>query len=583
LKKYLNEILYLLGDDRRKLPVLILMFLGISLIDLIGLSLVAPYISLVLDQQASSGILERIVMIFGLSSEHSSLIMTLGLVLMGVFFLKAILALLINYKIIKFSQEQQVRLRSVLMQAYQSMPYEMYLQRNSSEYIYSIQGLVSLYSGGVLLPFLRTLSDGIVAIVILSLLAFENHFALALLVGLFGILIIVYDSSFRSKIKIFGESANTANTAMVQGIREGIEGLKEIRILKRESHFYRKVRDEAKKSSRFNSSSQAISTAPRYLLELLMVSFIVILVTVSIMSGQDMQLIVPTIGLFGIAGIRLLPSANILSSSLIQMRFGRDAVSRLYNDIKNLSKTEYKLDKSVNNSNKFQTLSLDKVSFCYPEANHNALNEITMTIKAGESIGIIGASAAGKSTLVDVMLGLLKAKKGDILYNGQAISKNISEFYSRTAYLPQQVFLIDNTLRCNIALGVNSEEINDERVNESIQQAFLGQLVEQLPQGAETIIGEGGARLSGGQRQRVALARAFYHGRDILIMDEATSALDNETEREIVKEIKKYHGVKTIIVIAHRLSTVQNCDVIYRLDKGRIVEFGTPEQVINKM
>ena len=194
---------------------------------------------------------------------------------------------------------------------------------------------------------------------------------------------------------------------------------------------------------------------------------------------------------------------------------------------------------------------------------------------------MIGPSGSGKTTMVDVVLGLLEPQKGKIYYNGKDLIESLDEWRAQVAYLPQQVFIIDNSLRNNIALGMEAEEIDDVQLHEAIRQARLTELAEQLPDGVETILGERGIRLSGGQRQRVALARAFYHGRSVLVMDEATSALDNETEQEIVEEIRHFKGKKTMIVIAHRLTTVQHCDRIYRLENGEITETGSPDQVLN--
>ena len=211
-----------------------------------------------------------------------------------------------------------------------------------------------------------------------------------------------------------------------------------------------------------------------------------------------------------------------------------------------------------------------------------ALQDITLQIRSGESVGLVGPSGAGKTTLVDVLLGLLEPQAGSITFNGLSLQEGLLEWHSQAAYLPQQVFLIDNTLKRNVALGMQDDMIDETRIHQAINQAMLSELLEQLPYGIETILGERGIRLSGGQRQRVALARAFYHRRSVLVMDEATSALDDSTEKEIVEEIKRLKGQKTMIVIAHRLSTVQHCDRIYRLEQGKIVEEGSPQQVLKR-
>lgn len=583
MKKYLQEIFYLLGKDRHKLPGLILLFLGSSFLEMAGLGLIGPYIALIFDPQASDGLLGQIVETLGLPQEQKPLLIFMGLGLFILFFLKSMSVIWINYKIISFSKEQQIRLRSFLMQAYQSLPYTEYLRRNSSEYIHTIQTLVGQFSTGIILPGLQTLSDGIVALALISMLAWSSSTALAIMIVLFGSLIFFYDRVFRSKIRNYGEKSNVAEMAMIQAVNEGIEGLKEVRILGREKYFFDKVREETKQYTKFSSRVQFISIIPRYLLELMLISIFVFLVIVVLLMGQNMTALLPTIGMFGVAAIRLIPSANVLARSLIQLRFGRDAVSRLYNDSKNLEKIEIKHSKKgtyPNEDQSFNSLTLNKVKFRYPNTKLNALEGISITIQNGEAIGIIGPSGAGKTTLVDVLLGLLEPSEGEIRYNDVLLSESIDDWHTQCAYLPQQIFLIDSTLRNNVALGVENAEIDDASLEVALRKSFLHEYVNQLPGGVETVLGERGVKSSGGQRQRIALARAFYHGRNVLVMDEATSAIDYETEREIIEEIKKLYGKKTIIVIAHRLNTVQHCDRIYRLKEGRIIEAGTPKTML---
>jgi len=582
--EYLKEVLYLIGGEQRsKLPGLILLFLGLSILDLAGIGLIGPYVSLVIDSSALDGTLGEVVQAIGLPREKEPVLIFLGWSLIGIFLVKSVAAIWINRTIILFGQKQQARLRSVLMGAYQSLPYTEYLRRNSAEYIYSIETLVGRVQAITLL-FLRILSDSIIALVLISMLAFQNGLALVLLVGLLGSVVIIYDRLFRHKMRKYGQKSNLAATTMVQGIHEGIEGLKEIRILGRERYFHQLIYNATKKLAYFQTQEQVIQTTPRFLMELLMIIFIVTLVVGTLLLGQNIEILIPTLAMFGIAALRLLPIANMLSGSFARVRFERDAVSRLYGELSKFEQTTFNDSKPVSilTQNPFYNLILDKVSFRYPDATQDALKEITLEIRTGESIGLIGASGSGKTTLVDLLLGLIEPYKGEITYNGKQMSELLNEWRSHVAYLPQQVFLVDSTLRQNVALGCDKGEIDDLKVQESLRRARLLDLVNQLPKGIHTTLGERGVRLSGGQRQRVALARAFYHERSVLVMDESTSALDKETENEIVAEIQQFKGEKTMIVIAHRLSTVESCDRIYRFDQGRIVEQGSPEEIFNR-
>lgn len=582
--KYLSEILYLIGDKQRyKLPMLVILFIGLALLDLAGIGLIGPYVSLVIDPNSLNGTLGDLVEIIGLPKDREALLTWVGFFLVWVFFLKAVSSIWINWLIIRFSQRQQVQLRAFLMCAYQALPYVEYLRRNSAEYVYGILELAGR-AQSITLLFLRTIGDVIVALVIISLLAFQNAPALVLLIGLLGITVFGYDKLFRYKVKEYGIKTNDASTSMAKAVNEGIEGLKEIRILGREQYFHKLVHSSTKDLAYFQTQEQVILAAPRFLLELLMITFIVLLVVGTIFMELSLNSLIPTLAMFGVAALRLLPITNMFSNGLTRFRFERDTISKLYSELvrfEQLATNNFEEENPLSIKNSFQNLKLDRVSFSYPQVNQKSLKDISLEIRAGESIALIGPSGSGKTTLVDLLLGLLEPQQGEVRYNGKSIDTSLDEWRSNVAYLPQQVFLIDNTVRCNVALGCNDTEIDDLKICESLKKAKLSEFVDKLPQGIYTEIGERGVRISGGQRQRIALARAFYHERNVLVLDEATSALDYEIEQEIVDEIKQLKGEKTMIVIAHRLSTVRHCDRIYKLNQGKIIECGTPNEIIN--
>jgi ATP-binding cassette, subfamily B, bacterial PglK len=581
---FFKKILYLLGEDKKKLPLLIFLFICVSILDLAGLGLIGPYVAMIMDPNLMGGLIEKISLTFGLPNNRNYLLITIGILLSFIFLLKAISAIYINYRIISFSQNQQVRLRSHLIQVYQSLPYTEYISRNSSEYLFSIQSLVAQFTNQVVLTSLRTASDIIVATVIISFLAINNLQVLVLLVFLISSLIVVYDRLFRKHLKSYGKISNSSATSMIQGVQEAVDGFKEIRVLGNEGFFHRKVKEGAKSFAKYRTKAQVISSAPRFLLEFLMVSFIVLLIAIMIFTGKDMKLFFPTLAIFGVAALRLLPAANVFSASLTQLRFGQDSVFRLYDDLKKLDEYSYSSDsKNITTTyNSFKKLELFNVSFKYSGSSISALSNISLSIDSGQCIGLMGSSGSGKTTLIDLLLGLLDSYEGQILYNGKPLNESLHKWRSQIAYLPQEVFIIDNSLRCNIALGIDEDKIDEARLSRAVHQAKIDELVDNLPNGLDTILGEGGIRLSGGQRQRVALARAFYYKRAILIMDEATSALDNETEHEIVEEIRQLKGEMTIIVIAHRLSTLQYCDSIHEIRDGQIINSGSFNEMCQK-
>jgi ABC-type bacteriocin/lantibiotic exporter with double-glycine peptidase domain len=584
--KYLREILDLLGDKRRKLPWLLILFLSSSVLDILGLGLIGPYVSLLSDPNSGGGFIQSIASVFGFFGEETDLLLIGGLFLVGIFIAKASLVILINFSIIKFSQNQMVQLRSTLMHRYQNLDYSEYLCRNSSEYINSLGNLIGRFGSGVVLSSLKTLSEITVAVILLIFLAVQNLPAMLLLIFMAGCLLFVYDQLFRPRISVYGERATSASRSIIQEVQEGIYGLKEIRVLGKTKYFRSKVLKSSKEYAENYSRSQILIFSPRYILESLVVCFVVLLVLGTRFTGQGADEIIPTLAVFGLASLRLMPCAQGISSSLLQLQYNRKAVSILHSDFVSTnnpySNTSAELFKK-NELVPFKELFLDSISFSYPNAKSMALDSISLTIKEGESIGIIGSSGSGKTTLVDLLLGFLISQKGTVFFNGVPLSDCLREWSRNVAYLPQEVFLVDDTLKRNIALGVSDSEISEKRIEQSIHKARLQNLVSNMPQGIETIIGERGARLSGGQRQRIALARAFYHERSILVMDESTSALDLETEKEIIREIERLKGSMTIIVIAHRESTLKYCDRIYEMSKGHIIgEFKCDEIMKSK-
>jgi ATP-binding cassette, subfamily B, bacterial PglK len=581
LFQYLKNIFTLLGENRRRLPYLFILFLALSFLDLAGIGLIGPYVTLVIQENAMNGSIGEIVKILGLPNERNMLLILLGAILFAIFLLKAIIGVFINYTIIRFCQNLMAELRVFLLSSYQQLPYINFIHRNSSEYVYNIQHLTDVFSGGVVMSVLRMLSEGLVVIVILIFLAWTNLYAFLLLTVLVGSVMFCYDKFFRIKLQLYGNKSNNAATKMLEGVNESIDGFKETRILGKENYFLKKVKQEANEYAKQTINAAAISTVPRYMLEVMMIGFVVLMVIGGLLYGNSLNTLLPTLAVFAVAAIRLLPSSNLLSTSFAQLRFNRDAVLRLYQDVEEMSQSQSKkIISSEKSKNHFQSIKLENVSYLYPGLNIKSLNNISLEITAGESIGIIGPSGSGKTTLVDILLGLIEPQEGKCFYNQSLLSSSLEKWRSQIAYLPQQIFLIDASLKNNVALGVKEEEIDQARIDKSIRQARLQELVEQMPHGVNSVLGERGVRLSGGQRQRVAIARAFYHRRKVLVMDESTSSLDNETEREIVNEISQLKGKITLIVIAHRLSTLGHCDRIYRIEKGVITDSGAPEKFL---
>ena len=580
---FLLKIFFLLGDDKKKLPKMGFLFILLSVFDLAGLGLIAPFISLILSSDNSTFYLFLdFFNQMGMNLNKYDLIKMTGFSIIFIFLIKVLFGILINIMILKFSWSQQTKIRFRLIKRFQSMNYSEYLNRNSSDYIQIIHSMVGQYIMNAVIPFLKIISESIVVVSVFILLAYNNFNALLLLVSIVSIIMLLYYFIFRDKLIKHGEDINVGSTSMLKAISEGMEGFKEIRILSKETIFSNLVLDGATKNAEGQVKSQSIIAAPRYILEFLIIVFIVGLVLINLSLNSSITELAPTLGLFGVAAVRLLPSINVLFSSFNSIKSGTYAVSKVYNDLTNESveKKKEKFSSSKNIKNKFEKIELKNISFSYLNSNDLVLKNISLSITNGESIGIMGSSGSGKTTLIDIILGLLKIDSGEILLNNRNLYNHLSEWKSQVAYLPQKVFVIDDSLKQNISLLKKDEKINLKKLNESIKKARLNDLIDQLENGIETKVGERGSRISGGQSQRVSLARAFYHERNVLILDEATSSLDYETELKIVDEIKFLKGKTTLIVIAHRLSTLKHCDKIYKIENGLIVGSGSYNEMI---
>ena len=393
-------------------------------------------------------------------------------------------------------------------------------------------------------------------------------------------LLFSYDRVFRRLLHRRGIEANSTGIAVINALRESITGFKEIRVLGREDYFYAEMKKNADRYAESYTVVQTVGVVPRYTFESAAVIFIVAIVGVAVLRQKDMVDYLPTLGVFALAVIRVIPPISQVASTISNMHFNMDALQRMKADIPNrlpLPATVASLDSQE--SNNFVSLELKNASFRHRNATSNSLDNVSLKVAKGEAIGIVGQSGSGKTTTMDLMLGLLQPCSGEVLMNDQPLAQ--ADFWNKTAaYIPQESLLTSKSLAENVALGVSKDLIDLDRVIDSLGKASLSQLVTSLPSGLETELGDSGLRLSGGQRQRVLLARALYHKREIIFLDEATSALDEQIERDIIDELAKAKGDLTFVLIAHRLNTLRFCDRIYKLEDGAVVKAGPAMTII---
>ena len=568
---YLHQIFFLSGDNVFKLVYALGFFIVLALLEIFGIGLIAPYITLVIGSELeieqhklASWTLTKI-------KDRIDLDIFLGIGLVVVFTLKTGVGYFANKQIINFVQERRLGIIYELITQYQKIDYESYKQRNSSEYVHRIQNLSYEYTDKVLAPILRTMSDSFVALAIIAFLAWYDLYTLCFLIMLLIFIIGTYDFLTKHSAKRNGILANESATNMLRYVNESMLGLKQIRIYNLHDFFIARIYDAADEFKRAAVKVQLFSVLPKFLLELCIITFVVIIVIYYKFIEQSSADTIATLGVFGVAAVRLLPIANSISASFVSVRYARNSVKLLHEELHN----KIPLNAGSHKQNEFfhfSNLSADGLEFSY--GSKVIIKNLSFVINRGEKIGIIGPSGAGKSTLIDVIIGLNETSAGAIYVNGRNIKleNTLADPHSVIAYIPQESFLIDSSLAENIALGRKTDEIDLKRLDSAIDDSSLREWVNSLPNGIMSIIGERGMMISGGQGQRVALARAFYHKKQILILDEATSALDANTEKEIIDRLLDQNPDLTILMISHRLSSLERCDRIIKLSDGKISE-----------
>ena len=590
--KFLSKFLYLLKGKHKILLGMVFLFLFVSFVEVLGIGMIGPFISIATNP-------DSINQIYGLkwiytqshSNSMNQFLALIGIVVICIFYLKSFLSFHAQKTIFMFGFTQQGEIATRLMRAYLAAPYTFHLSRNSANLIRSICDESYVFSNGVMMPLLTSIANGMVVVSLVFLLAQTSGMATAIIGGIFLIAFGIFQS-FKDKIARWGAEGNQAMIEMTRIINHGMGGIREIRVIGCEAYFENQLRAQTDKYAMGATLGLSFTNLPRYTIEAFLITFLIIFTFLFSTTNQEgNQNLSSVLGIFALASIRLLPATSNIASSINGIRYNIFALDKIYSDLKEIEsvksfdpvRVENSLSQSLKNNRRisFQDrVVLEGISYIYPNAEKSSIEQISLTLEKGQSIGLIGRSGAGKTTLVDVILGLLTPQSGDIEVDGVSIYRDLRSWQNTIGYVPQSIFLIDDTLERNIAFGVPDDSIDSERMIAAIAAAQLSEVVEQLPEGLKTMVGERGILLSGGQRQRVGIARALYHEREILVFDEATAALDNETEGLVTEAIKSLAGVKTMIIIAHRLSTIEHCDRIYMLDRGRVVKSGSYEEVI---
>lgn len=557
-----------------------------AVFEALGLSLILSFISILQSPEKIKDIPFFVVFIkSGGVYENNNFLVIASLTVVGIYLLKNIYLTYLSYIQNMFLNNKQYIFSNRLFRAYISGSYLFHLQNNSSTLIRNITGEVGNLFGSVLTPCILFLTEVIVLLSISILLLIVDPISSSISAFCIGFLTIFFYRKVHLKLSLLGLQRQQYAGKMIQAINQGLGGVKESKVLGRESFFVEQYNRSSLGFTRTSQFSQVINQLPRFFIESIAVTSLMLIVISVLLQGRNLTTIIPTLSLFAAAAFRLMPSVNRILSAMTMIRFNSHSVYLLANELKELGALSN--EKTPSNNQKGNpsatglksSIVLQNVSYQYPGAPECSLNNVSLTISKGSSVGFVGASGAGKTTIVDVILGLLPPTEGQVLVDDQNIHEDLSAWQRSLGYIPQSIYLCDDTLRGNIAFGIPNTEIREEQILAAVASAQLTELVQSLPQGLDTVVGERGVRLSGGQRQRVGIARALYHNPEVLVMDEATAALDNQTEAGVMEAIEKLSREKTIIMIAHRLSTVKNCDRLYFMKNGQIYDSGTYDEL----
>lgn len=467
-----------------------------------------------------------------------------------------------------FSNSVTTRIGKKLFENYLRQPYSFHLNQNSSLLIRNSQNSSALMSGTID-PTLTILADTFVTAGLFVLLVVLEPRGTLVAVILFGVSAWLFRRFTNQRIRRWGEAQNFHKGMILQHLQQGFGGVKDVKVLGREDHFVSQYTEHLTENAIVVRRFSIAQALPRFGLEMLTIIGLVVLVATMVASGQELNAILPVLGLFAASAFRLLPAVNRLIISFQTINVHQPILNDLYRDL-SLPTTSRRIRSG--NEEFRDKIELRDVTFTYQSAPTAALSGVSLRVCRGEAVGLVGPSGSGKSTLVDVLLGLLTPESGQVLIDGTDMQLDVRRWQDQIGYVPQSIFLTDDTLRRNVAFGLPMEEIDNEAVSVSINSAQLEEFVSTLPAGLDTVVGERGVRLSGGQRQRIGIARAIYHNPSVLVLDEATSALDTDTEHGVMQAIEALHGKKTVIIVAHRLSTVEYCERLYRIEDGRIVD-----------
>lgn len=572
------------AKQKRRLVWLLFILFAEIILELLGVVSVYPFIALILNPSMiqTNAALAFVYRVLGVKTNQDFFLL-LAVAIIALYLFKNIFNAITSYKKIGFVYDTQRELSVRLMRSYMKEPYSFFLEKNSSVLMRLVgNDVVQFFT--LVMQCLTCFSDFVMLLIFGVYLIMSDVVLSLSMIVIMVLFVTVFVRWNKKRVAHYGKETQLCSGKMTQWMQQAFGGIKEIKILRRENYFVNNYDSYNAKTNHANRAFNFLNAIPHQVLECFCTAAILLIIAFRVKSGADVAVFLPNMAVFAMALFRVFPRISRMNASVNAVIFGHTFLDSVYNALKMCEEHRYvQLERKKQGAKEKQLtfeseIVLKNVHFTYPNTDVEILSGVNMSIKKGEAVAFVGASGAGKTTLADVFLGILELQQGKVLCDGKDILNHIDEWSDKLGYIPQSIFLADDSIRNNVAFGLDVDSSVDERVWSALEQAQLKDYVESLPEKLDTFIGERGVRLSGGQRQRIGIARALYTNPEILVLDEATSALDHETETAVMDSIEKLLGHKTMIVIAHRITTIQNCDTIYRVEKGA-VERVTYEQL----
>ena len=569
-------------EKRNFFFLMIIIVIG-SFLELLGVTAFMPFIDILMDENAIADTwwLSWLYTLFDFDSTETFLASLAGCII-AIYIFKNVFIAWEKNTIYRFSYNIQRRISTRLLKAYMSEPYTFHLNKNVAVLQRSMQEDTDLFAKGII-HAMEAAAEVVVCIAIGCYLFIVSRSITLIVVGLLLVCLGGFMYISKKYSSAIGRKCQDYKENIYKWMNQSIGGIKEIKVLNREPYFIERYDGYFAKYVRGLRLNRLIGILPKYVIETVCMTGLMAAVIFKLFLGQrEMDEFIPQLAVFAVAAFRLLPSVGRINEHMSATLYSAPSLDLIYHDLKEVEELPQLAEKS-DKEWKFQNiLKIKNVSYHYPDGEENVIEKASFEIRRGSSVAFVGQSGAGKTTMVDIILGLLTPQMGKITADGMDIEKNITVWQREIGYIPQTIYLSDDTIRNNIAFGIPEEEIDEAAVEAAVEGAQLSEFVESLPNGLDTCVGDRGVRLSGGQRQRIGIARALYHNPEILVLDEATSALDNDTEASVMEAIDNLKGEKTMIIIAHRLTTIKNVDHVFEVADGKVVERDKAEVLKNQ-